>query len=187
MDFRRESSAGRCPPWDGSARGGGAAGHQAAAPGTRRASLQTWVPRMASVCPGSPADPHATAQVQVRVRANCSTVRSEMLARVTSATWIDPHNNGTYAIENQSLWNRLDISRVSGAAAPGRYTDRIAFTFADEGAGAVSDPSTPAATPACLLSGCSESQAHRFIQSTQPLALPRHPKANPDPNPKPEP
>ena len=100
---------------------------------------------MASVCPGSPADPHATAQVQVRVRANCSTVRSEMLARVTSATWIDPHNNGTYAIENQSLWNRLDISRVSGAAAPGRYTDRIAFTFADEGAGAVSDPSTTAA------------------------------------------
>ena len=149
--------------------------------------LQTWVPRMASVCPGSPADPHATAQVQVRVRANCSTVRSEMLARVTSATWIDPHNNGTYAIEDQSLWNRLDISRVSGAAAPGRYTDRIAFTFADEGAGAVSDPSTTAAGPACLLSGCSDSQAHRFIQSTQTLALPRHPKANPDPNPKPEP
>ena len=133
------------------------------------------------------ADPHATAQVQVRVRANCSTVRSEMLARVTSATWIDPHNNGTYAIENQSLWNRLDISRVSGAAAPGRYTDRIAFTFADEGAGAVSDPSTTAAGPACLLSGCSESQAHRFIQSTQTLALPRNPKSNPDPNPKPEP
>ena len=142
---------------------------------------------MASVCPGSPADPHATAQVQVRVRANCSTVRSEMLARVTSATWIDPHNNGTYAIENQSLWNRLDISRVSGAAAPGRYTDRIAFTFADEGAGAVSDPSTTAAGPACLLSGCSESQAHRFIQSTQTLALPHKPKSNPDFTPKPDP
>ena len=148
---------------------------------------QTLVPRMASVCPGSPAVHHATAQVQVHARANCSTVRSEMLARVTSATWIDPHNNGTYAIENQSLWNRLDISRMSGAAAPGSYTDRIAFTFAEEGAVAVSDPSTPA-TPACWFSGCSDSQAHRFIQSTQTLALPHNPRSNsPDSKPKPNP
>ena len=152
---------------------------------------------MALVCPGSPAVPYATAQVQVRVQASCSAARSEMLARVTSATWIDPHNNGTYLIEDQSSSGRLEISRVSGAAAPGLYTDRIAFTFADEGELDVSDPSTPAAAvvagAACVLSGCSDSQAHRFIQSTLTvtltltLNLTLNPKPNPNSYPYPNP
>ena len=134
---------------------------------------------MALVCQGSPASPQATAQVQVHVQASCSSVRSEMLARVTSATWIDPHNNGTYMIEDQSSYpDRLDISRVSGAAAPGRYTDRVVFTFADEGV--LDDPS-------CVLSGCSDSQAHRFIQSTLTLTLTLNSNANPDPAPDPDP
>ena len=141
---------------------------------------------MAFVCPGSPAAPYATAQVQVRVQANCSAARSEMLARVTSATWIDPHNNGTYLIEDQSSSGRLEISRVSGAAAPGLYTDRIAFTFADEGVLDVSDPSTPGPGAACVLTGCSDSQAHRFTQSTLTLALALKPKPKPNPDPDPQ-
>ena len=153
---------------------------------------------MASVCPGSPALPHARAQVQVHVQASCSAVRSEMLARVTSATWIDPHNNGTYVIEDQSSSDRLDISRMSGGACRDCYTDRLAFTFADEGELDVSgDPSTPAAAvvagAACVLSGCSDSQAHRFIQSTLTvtltltLNLTLNPKPNPNSYPYPNP
>ena len=141
---------------------------------------------MAFVCPGSPAAPYATAQVQVRVQASCSAARSEMLARVTSATWIDPHNAGTSRIEDQSSFGRLAISRVSGAVAPGRYTDRIAFTFADEGVLDVSDPSTPGPEAACVLTGCSDSQAHRFTQSTLTLALTPNPKPKPNPDPDPQ-
>ena len=145
-------------------------------------------------CPSSDSPVHASCVVTITFGNSCDAVRNEIKARVdgqSTGAWIDPHNNGTYAIENQSLWNRLDISRMSGAAAPGSYTDRIAFTFAEEGAVAVSDPSTPA-TPACWFSGCSDSQAHRFIQSTQTLALPHNPRSNspnskPKPNPDPQP
>ena len=106
---------------------------------------------MPSVCPGSSAFMHAKAQVQVQVQASCSTVRSEMLSRVTSTTWTDPHNGGSYAIEDQSSPLQLKLSRVSGSVAPGRYTDKLSFDFTEEDSGS-----------SCTLSGCSESQGSSF-------------------------
>ena len=112
-----------------------------------------------SICPGSPAAfAHAKVQVQVLAMANCSAVRSEMLARVNSAAWTDPHNNGTYAIESQSSPVGLAFSRVSGGACRGCYTDRLTFAFSEESA-----PAAQEGGRACVVTGCSESQGPSFI------------------------
>ena len=90
--------------------------------------------------------------------ANCSAVRSEMLARVSSAAWTDPHNNGTCAIENQSSPVGLAFSRVSGGACRGCYTDRLTFAFSEESA-----PVAQEGGSACVVTGCSESQGPSFL------------------------
>merc|ERR1712097_76319 len=70
-------------------------------------------------------------------------VRSEMSARVSSQydKWIDPHNNGTYAITDSSD-SSLSLTRRTGN---GRYTDKMKFVFKAAGSG-------------CQVFGCSESQ-----------------------------
>ncbi|CAE7412974.1 unnamed protein product [Symbiodinium natans] len=76
--------------------------------------------------------------------ASCADVMEEIRARVTSDSWVDPHNKGTYTLLSEAK-DELDIQRVTGNK---KYTDKIIFSFSDFGG----------AKPACGISACSESQ-----------------------------
>ena len=104
-----------------------------------------------SVCPGSSAATHAKVEMHVQANVACSYVREEILARVTSATWIDPHNGGSYNVMNQTSVDHLLLSRVTGSGCRGCYTDHIGFAFAE----------LPA-IGACNVVACSESPALTF-------------------------
>eukprot|EP00308_Calcidiscus_leptoporus_P016876 CAMPEP_0119354388 /NCGR_PEP_ID=MMETSP1334-20130426/3392_1 /TAXON_ID=127549 /ORGANISM="Calcidiscus leptoporus, Strain RCC1130" /LENGTH=379 /DNA_ID=CAMNT_0007367921 /DNA_START=94 /DNA_END=1233 /DNA_ORIENTATION=- len=101
-------------------------------------------------CPGSPAPLfHASCKVSVSAEATCSSVRTEMLARVNGqySKWHDPHNNGTYSVTDSSDAGRLSLQRLTGDK---KYTDKINFVFADDADGS------------CHVQGCSESQVTSF-------------------------
>mmetsp|Transcript_11523 Transcript_11523/g.21796 ORF Transcript_11523/g.21796 Transcript_11523/m.21796 type:complete len:170 (+) Transcript_11523:58-567(+) len=92
-------------------------------------------------CPGSPSWIHASAEVVATARATCETVREEMLARVQSPSWTDPHNAGTYEAL-PSTENELEFSRLTGDK---KYTDKMTISLAPVG-------------QKCMITGCSESQ-----------------------------
>lgn len=93
-------------------------------------------------CPGSPSSVHASAQVEATASASCAAVKEEMLARVQSSEWTDPHNGGTYTLLG-SDGMQLDFSRLTGNK---KYTDKMTFTLSDDTDGR------------CSIQGCSESQ-----------------------------
>jgi len=72
-------------------------------------------------------------------------VRREILTRILTQGkgWHDPHNNGTYAVLDSSMKDKLVLQRTSGGS--GQYTDKVNFVLERAGAG-------------CMLHGCSESQ-----------------------------
>jgi len=82
-------------------------------------------------------------QITTTAAASCSTVLSEMRARVNGqyGSWHDPHNNGTYAA--QSYGGTFSASRLTGN---GKYTDKMIFTL------------TAASTASCKIEACSRSQ-----------------------------
>ncbi|CAJ1383775.1 unnamed protein product [Effrenium voratum] len=92
-------------------------------------------------CPGSPSLIHASAKAQVLASASCTEVQEEILARVRSSEWQDPHNGGTYSLISSSPREML-LSRRTG---DGKYTDKMAMTLAPAG-------------DKCQIMGCSESQ-----------------------------
>ena len=73
-----------------------------------------------------------------------------MLARVTGQPehWHDPHNNGTYSSTASGSSAALSFSRLTGNR---KYTDKMTFTFKDNGSGQ------------CSLLGCSESQVTSIL------------------------
>lgn len=106
----------------------------------------------ANPCPSSPAQPHASCQVVATATTSCSNVMSEMILRANGThdgSWIDPHNNGTYTVENQTA-TQLWLRRLTGSHKPGPYTDQILFTLSGSGS-------------SCSIAGCSASQ----VQSIQ--------------------
>lgn len=90
------------------------------------------------VCPGSPsANPplsgaksrNAWTRTVVSVAAPCRDVKAEMIARIgaqSDATWIDPHNAGTYSIIDDERESVLSTQRKTG---DGFFTDAISFSF----------------------------------------------------------
>ncbi|CAJ1380485.1 unnamed protein product [Effrenium voratum] len=74
----------------------------------------------------------------------CKDVVDEIRARVTSASWHDPHNGGTYSFLDDSADDVLQIQRVT---ANKKYTDKMTFTFTKQGH-----------KKACAVHACSESQ-----------------------------
>ncbi|CAE7656124.1 unnamed protein product [Symbiodinium pilosum] len=93
-------------------------------------------------CPGSPSFFHASAEVVAIADASCADVKEEMLGRVQSSPWTDPHNAGTYSVLPSKLSSQLDFSRLTGDK---KYTDKLTITLAD-------------ASGKCMIMGCSESQ-----------------------------
>jgi hypothetical protein len=99
-------------------------------------------------CPSSPALVHASAQIATEAPVSCDKVKEEVLARIqgqATGAWHDPHNNGTYYIDDSSS-DSLQIHRVSGNHKPGPYTDKITLTLTSS-------------SNSCLIAGCSESQS----------------------------
>lgn len=95
-------------------------------------------------CPGSAAAVHASCKVTAALPTSCDAVRAEMLARVKGQfdDWHDPHNNGTYAVVDDSGSGKLSFTRLTGDR---KYTDKMILTL--EGR-----------KDSCLVRGCSESQ-----------------------------
>jgi len=85
-------------------------------------------------------------RITTTASASCSTVLSEMKARVGGqyGSWYDPHNNGTYSV--QAFGGTFSASRVTG---DGKYTDKMIFTLTGSGA-------------SCQIEACSRSQVVSF-------------------------
>jgi len=81
-------------------------------------------------------------RITTTAAASCSTVLSEMKARVNGqyGSWHDPHNNGTYSV--QTYGGTFSASRVTGN---GQYTDKMIFTLSGSG-------------DTCQIEACSRSQ-----------------------------
>mmetsp|Transcript_30307 Transcript_30307/g.65373 ORF Transcript_30307/g.65373 Transcript_30307/m.65373 type:complete len:168 (+) Transcript_30307:43-546(+) len=92
-------------------------------------------------CPGSASFIHASAKVVAIADASCHDVHEEVLARVKSPTWHDPHNGGTYTILSESS-SEIELKRLTGNK---KYTDKMILTLA-------------AVEGKCMIMGCSESQ-----------------------------
>lgn len=99
-------------------------------------------------CPSGPLV-HASAQITTTAAASCGKVKEEILARIAgqaTGAWHDPHNNGTYHIDDSST-DSLKIHRVTGNHKPGPYTDDIILTLSSAGSAGT-----------CKIEGCSASQ-----------------------------
>ncbi|CAJ1356881.1 unnamed protein product [Effrenium voratum] len=83
-------------------------------------------------------------EVETMAKIWCKDVVDEIRARVTSASWHDPHNGGTYSFLDDSTDDVLQIQRVT---ANKKYTDKMTFTFTKQGH-----------KKACAVHACSESQ-----------------------------
>ena len=77
-----------------------------------------------------------------RMDAEVATVEAEIKARVAGqySAWHDPHNNGTYSLQNYG--GTISTSRLTG---DGKYTDKQIFTLTDSGS-------------SCKIEACSRSQ-----------------------------
>lgn len=84
----------------------------------------------------------------VTAEANCSVVKSEMLARVNGQTakWTDPARGGTYKLLAQTA----DSVTMSRTLSP--YTDKMLWTLTDANAG-----------KHCDIASCSESQVNSYL------------------------
>jgi hypothetical protein len=104
------------------------------------------LPLAVSACPGSPAAMHAKCQMDIHFSNSCDEVLTEITSRITSPSWTDPHNGGTYSLINSNS------TFVSGQRLTGdkKYTDKFDFYFFPSGS-------------ACNVAACSESQVSSII------------------------
>eukprot|EP00540_Astrosyne_radiata_P018312 CAMPEP_0116838698 /NCGR_PEP_ID=MMETSP0418-20121206/9357_1 /TAXON_ID=1158023 /ORGANISM="Astrosyne radiata, Strain 13vi08-1A" /LENGTH=173 /DNA_ID=CAMNT_0004468729 /DNA_START=17 /DNA_END=538 /DNA_ORIENTATION=+ len=93
-------------------------------------------------CPGSPAYFHCKCEMTITFDQDCGTVEEEILSRLTSETWVDPHNHGTYTLLDGSD-HSIIAKRLSGNR---KYTDLMDFFFLTRKDGG------------CTAQACSESQ-----------------------------
>jgi len=103
---------------------------------------------MASMqCPSTPSLVAAGMKITATASVSCDKVEAEIKARVAgqSTKWHDPHNKGTYAMENYG--GTLSTSRVTG---DGKYTDKQIFTLT-------------AADDGCKIEACSRSQVFSVL------------------------
>lgn len=83
----------------------------------------------------------------------CDQVKKEIQSRITSDEWVDPHNQGTYTLEEEETASpssddgTFHISRLTG---DGKFTDKIRMQFKKTGA-------------KCTLSACSVSQVNSVL------------------------
>jgi hypothetical protein len=81
-------------------------------------------------------------KITTTAAASCDAVKAEIEARVSGQylAWHDPHNNGTYKIEDYG--GSISTSRLTG---DGKYTDKQIFSLSASGSG-------------CKIEACSRSQ-----------------------------
>ena len=108
------------------------------------------MPKKQDICPGSPAWKHAKCKMLVTFQNNCSAVASEIILRLTSSAWIDPHNQGTYELLSQHE-NLISGQRITGG---GQYTDLFTFSL---------DPGSDRDSGSCQVTACSESQVFSIL------------------------
>lgn len=108
-----------------------------------KASLLFAITPLLSVtaCPGSSSTFHAKCEIGVKFSNTCEEVQSEIIGRMQSPSWSDPHNGGTYTLLSSNT------TYVSGERLTGdkKYTDKFDFLFSASGA-------------SCKVEACSESQ-----------------------------
>merc|ERR1712166_782308 len=98
-------------------------------------------------CPSTPAAVACGMKVTTTAAAPCAEVLVEMKARIAGqyGAWHDPHNNGTYKVENYG--GTFSTSRLTG---DGKYTDKQIFTLTDQ-------------SGSCLIEACSRSQVNSLF------------------------
>lgn len=103
-------------------------------------------PLSVTACPGSASKLHAKCEMDVKFSNSCDEVRAEIVGRMQSPTWTDPHNGGTYTLISSNA------SYVSGQRLTGdkKYTDKFDFLFSASGTG-------------CKVDACSESQVSSIV------------------------
>jgi hypothetical protein len=103
-------------------------------------------PLTVTACPGSASAIHAKCEMGVQFSNSCDEVRAEIVGRIQSPTWTDPHNGGTYSLVSSNA------SYVSGTRLTGdkKYTDKFDFIFSASGT-------------SCKVEACSESQVFSMI------------------------
>ena len=165
-----------CHPVGGIRRGGGM---MTAASLIRMIPMVQAVAAAAPICPASPAWVHARCQMTITFEQSCKQVKQELLARIKSKHWVDPHNRGTYRLDemkkgtattatsaNSSRPNRhsskaLLVSRQSGEE-DSFVTDKMAFDF-------ITPPHDRATgtggrrEPGCVVKACSTSQSWSIL------------------------
>lgn len=106
-----------------------------------------------ATCPGSSAWTHAKCKMTVRFQQPCSTVISEINLRLTSPTWIDPHNRGTYSqISSTPMSPEHVLIKGSRLTGDGKYTDLFTFYTTDLNE-----------SGSCEVHACSESQVFSIL------------------------
>mmetsp|Transcript_994 Transcript_994/g.1259 ORF Transcript_994/g.1259 Transcript_994/m.1259 type:complete len:185 (+) Transcript_994:78-632(+) len=109
---------------------------------------------MDKICPGSPARRHASCQMIVTFpESPCSAVQSEISSRLTSTTWIDPHNQGVYTqLESSYSENGAILIKAKRLTGDKKYTDLFNFLLED----------SPGSS-SCIVRACSESQVFSVL------------------------
>lgn len=99
-------------------------------------------------CPSTAAwGPACGMKLTTTAATSCDKVEAEIKARVAGqySAWHDPHNNGTYSLQNYG--GTISTSRLTG---DGKYTDKQIFTLTDSGS-------------SCMIEACSRSQVTSIL------------------------
>lgn len=106
-------------------------------------------------CPGSPTWSHAKCKMTVQFQQPCTTVISEINLRLTSPTWVDPHNHGTYTqLSSSRISSNHILVKGSRLTGDGKYTDLFTFYTTDKNS---------SSQPQCEVNACSESQVFSIL------------------------
>lgn len=104
-------------------------------------------PFLAASCPGSAAPYiHSKCEMGVKFANTCDEVMKEIIARVNSKSWVDPHNGGTYNLTT-TTGSSIVGERLTGDK---KYVDKFDFTFSMSG-------------ESCVVQACSESQVNSVV------------------------
>ena len=99
-------------------------------------------------CPGSPAWKNAKCKMSIDFKEPCHIVQSEINLRLTSESFVDPHNGGKYS----QISSQEGAVKGSRLTANGKWTDLLDFSFISTNEGST-----------CTVTACSESQVFSIL------------------------
>ena len=115
-------------------------------------------------CPGSTAFFNAGCKMRIYMKEECDIIYDEIVKeRLENDNWIDPHNQGTYKIIDQSFSNSyLLLSRETGTGSWKKYIDKIALTFINYTT-TTNNNNNNGHGYGCVIEACSESQSNSIL------------------------